>query len=49
MTTVWVALAAETVVLLAVAAVLTRWAQRSRPDTQDQEGEQAGPAAERLA
>ncbi|MCI2417259.1 hypothetical protein MOQ72_07475 [Saccharopolyspora sp. K220] len=49
MTTVWVALAAEAVVLLAVAGALTKWAQRRQPGTPDQVIEPIGPAAERIA
>ncbi|MGP4016142.1 hypothetical protein [Saccharopolyspora sp. 5N708] len=45
MTTVWVALAAEAVVLLAVAGALTKWSWRSQPGTPDQ----VGPVAERIA
>ncbi|MEU6262629.1 hypothetical protein [Saccharopolyspora shandongensis] len=49
MTTVWVALAAESVVLLAVAGALTKWAWRLQPGTPDQVIEPVGPAAERIA
>ncbi|MBB5158122.1 hypothetical protein [Saccharopolyspora phatthalungensis] len=48
MTTVWVALAAESVVLLAVAGAMTRWALRLQAGTPDQVIEPVGPAAERL-
>ncbi|MGL7461632.1 hypothetical protein [Saccharopolyspora spinosa] len=49
MTTVWVALAVESVVLLAVAGAMTKWAQRLQPGTPGQVIEAIGPAAERLA
>ncbi|MGW3473697.1 hypothetical protein ACWDKQ_35865 [Saccharopolyspora sp. NPDC000995] len=49
MTMVWVALAVESVVLLAVAAAMTKWAQRLQPGTPDQVIEPIGPAADRIA
>jgi hypothetical protein len=48
-TTVWVALAAESVVLLAVAGAVTNWARRLRPGTPDQVIDPIGPAVERIA
>ncbi|MER6992294.1 hypothetical protein ABT337_22445 [Saccharopolyspora hirsuta] len=49
MTTVWVALAAEAVVLLAVAGAMVKWVNRPQPGTPDQAIEPVGPVAERIA
>lgn len=49
MTTVWVALVAESVVLLAVAGAMTKWAQRLQPGTPDQVVEPVIPTTERIA
>ncbi|MDA3628772.1 hypothetical protein [Saccharopolyspora oryzae] len=49
MTTVWVALAAEAVVLLAVAGAMVRWVSRPQAGAPDQAIEPVGPVAEQIA
>ncbi|MGW1678384.1 hypothetical protein [Saccharopolyspora sp. NPDC002376] len=49
MTTVWVALAAEAVVLLAVAGAMVRWVNRSQSGAPDQAIEPVGPVVEQIA
>ncbi|NYI84940.1 hypothetical protein [Saccharopolyspora hordei] len=49
MATVWVALAAEAVVLLTVAGSLVKWVSRPQSGTPDQAVDQVGPMTERIA
>lgn len=49
MATVWVALVAEAVVLLAVAGSMVKWVNKSQPGTPDQAIEPVGPVVERIA
>ncbi|SEG10464.1 hypothetical protein SAMN02982929_01508 [Saccharopolyspora kobensis] len=49
MATVWVALVAEAVVLLAVAGAMVKWVNKAQSGTPDQAIEPVGPVAERIA
>lgn len=49
MATVWVALATETVMLLAAAGAAVKWVRRSATSTPDQVVEPVSPVTEQLA